>query len=314
MQKRAVFSGAGLLVAVLAGGLSACGAEPAANAYSVGGLPTLENGIIGGKKSTARDFPATGVILFTTERAEGMVGSMLCSGTLVAPDVVTAAGHCNLALFVDTDKPIDYYFSTKLDVSDFGPKYTHLPEHTVKVAKMVAHPEFELENVGVGLRETKDIALLFLEEPITDVEPAKIMTREEAELLKEGADVDIVGYGRRHVFPLGRRDVGIKYQGPSTIKEMGEFEMQIGSGGDDAHKCHGDSGGPTYMVVGKGTRRAHTALIGITSHAYDHSDCWNGGVDTRIDRYLDWIEDTMASTCADGSRPACPSESGDRQP
>jgi hypothetical protein len=252
-----------------------------------------------------KDFPATGVLLFTTERDEGLVGSMLCSASLIAPDVVIAAGHCDLSLFIDTDKPIDYYFSTKLDVSDFGPKFSELPDHTVKIAKMVPHPDFNLENVGVGLRETKDIMLLFLEEPITDIKPAKLMSRAEADLLKEGADVDIVGYGRRHVVSLGRKDVGVKYQGPSTIKRIGDYEMQIGSGGGDAHKCHGDSGGPTYMIVDKGTRREHTALIGITSHAYDHSDCWNGGVDTRVDRYLDWIDATLEEACADGSRPAC---------
>ena len=32
-------------------------------------------------------------------------------------------------------------------------------------------------------------------------------------------------------------------------------------------------------------------VIGVTSHAYDESDCnETGGVDTRSDYFLDWIE------------------------
>jgi MYXO-CTERM domain-containing protein len=49
-----------------------------------------------------------------------------------------------------------------------------------------------------------------------------------------------------------------------------------------------------------------TRLIGVTSHAYDNSDCdEKGGVDTRVDHYLAWIDAEMSARCADGTRSWC---------
>ena len=53
---------------------------------------------------------------------------------------------------------------------------------------------------------------------------------------------------------------------------------------------HGDSGGPTYMDV-ETSSETKRRVIGITSHAYDPNDYAKGGVDTRVDVWLDWIDD-----------------------
>ncbi len=50
-------------------------------------------------------------------------------------------------------------------------------------------------------------------------------------------------------------------------------------------------------------------LIGVTSHAYDNSDCdETGGVDTRVDAYLGWIDGELRARCEDGSRAWCEEE------
>jgi MYXO-CTERM domain-containing protein len=47
-------------------------------------------------------------------------------------------------------------------------------------------------------------------------------------------------------------------------------------------------------------------VIGVTSHAYSaEEDCYLGGVDTRVDAYLDWIEEAMIAACDDGTRSWC---------
>ena len=57
-------------------------------------------------------------------------------------------------------------------------------------------------------------------------------------------------------------------------------DFQVGGDASTSRKCHGDSGGPTYMKVQ--TQSAEKwRVVGITSHAYDESDCQKGGVDTR---------------------------------
>ena len=70
-------------------------------------------------------------------------------------------------------------------------------------------------------------------------------------------------------------------------------------------KCHGDSGGPTFLDVETDSSES-MRLIGVTSHAYDDSDCnETGGVDTRADAYLDWIDAEMTARCDDGTRVWC---------
>jgi len=160
-----------------------------------------------------------------------------------------------------------------------------------------------MSTMGIGLSENDDIALLFLEDAILSIDPAVLPTRVEAEALVEGAEVDIVGWGQQtsdQVPPTGTSMY--KMGGSSVIGEVADFEFQVGPDSDDVRKCHGDSGGPTYMDVGGGEIR----LIGVTSHSYDMTDCREtGGVDTRVDYYLDWIDEEMRSRCEDGTRVWC---------
>jgi hypothetical protein len=266
----------------------------------------IEQGIIDGIKSTEKDYPATGAILFVTQREDGSkFGSMMCSATLIRRDVIMAAGHCDLSLFIDTDKPIDYYFSLSLDVSEFGMHSVKLPPQTVKIVKRVPHPKFDINGVELGLGKAHDIALMYLEKPITHVKPARLLRASEKPQLVADAEVEIVGYGRRHERSRRKTDAGIKYQGATHITEVGHYEMQISSGAPEPHKCHGDSGGPTYMPLTQGPRKGESVLIGVTSHAYDHADCQHGGVDTRIDPYLRWIRVTLKAACDNGERPGC---------
>jgi len=93
--------------------------------------------------------------------------------------------------------------------------------------------------------------------------------------------------------------------GESYIARLAPYEMQIGLEKDDVRKCHGDSGGPTFLDIETTTDDA-MRVIGVTSHSYDASDCdHTGGVDTRVDYYLDWIDDQMRGACDDGTRVWC---------
>jgi hypothetical protein len=47
-------------------------------------------------------------------------------------------------------------------------------------------------------------------------------------------------------------------------------------------------------------------IVGVTSHTYDANACYErGGVDTRVDHYLDWIGEAMTAACDDGTRVWC---------
>jgi hypothetical protein len=46
-------------------------------------------------------------------------------------------------------------------------------------------------------------------------------------------------------------------------------------------------------------------VVGVTSHAYDASDCAKGGIDTRVDSWRGWIDAEMSKRCSDGTRSWC---------
>ena len=296
-----------LLLGSLSGLLGACGSQYDFTGDTIAQTPQQQEGIIGGQPSRLSDYPSTGAILFTTIGSYGeLTGSMLCTGTLIAPDVVLAAAHCNLAFLGYGTKRVEYYFTFSLNVSEFGEDGVVLPPNTTKVATVVPHPQFVIDRVSPGLGHGNDIALLYLKTPVWSVEPTSMITADEVGVLRPGQPVAIVGYGRRHQAELGREDAGVKFQGVTTINRVGRYEMQVSRGDPQPHKCHGDSGGPTFMAISHTDRPTRLALIGVTSHAYDDADCINGGVDTRVDRYLNWLTADMQLACRDGRRPACP--------
>jgi hypothetical protein len=287
--------------------LAGCGDGMEASQWSVVAVSPSTAAIVDGTRSAALDYPATGVILYKTEDDGQMVGAMLCSATLIAPDVLIAAGHCDGNLLGRPQGPVSYYFSLAPDVSNFGPGAQDIPADAVRIARFVPHPEFSLDNLGSGLRSAKDIALIFLESAIHSVPPARLIADEEISALVEDAEVFIVGYGRRHGATMALPDLGIKSQGTGRIREMGTHEMQVGRGPMGSYKCYGDSGGPTYMrMAGAQALGADPlALIGITSRVYAYGGCGTGGTDTRIDPFLPWIRRTLKEMCRNGTRPSC---------
>jgi hypothetical protein len=46
-------------------------------------------------------------------------------------------------------------------------------------------------------------------------------------------------------------------------------------------------------------------VIGVTSHAYDDSICLKGGIDTRVDAWLDWVDSKMRAGCESKTRSWC---------
>lgn len=96
----------------------------------------------------------------------------------------------------------------------------------------------------------------------------------------------------------------MKNCGEARIGEVAEWEFQVGTDRASTRKCRGDSGGPTYLQVAPGSDFPRR-VVGVTSHAYDESLCDEGGLDTRVDAYLDWLDARMRAACADGVRRWC---------
>lgn len=254
--------------------------------------------IVNGQATAQGAFAAVGALLMRGIDRYGDAMGTLCTGTLIAPDVVLSAAHC-----VEpggNGSTVRYYFSLAEDVALAGQHPSDIPGPTYEVREAVAHPAYAVV-LQDGLARANDVSLLFLSDPVPGVTPSQLLAEDEASL-QAGTVVSIVGYGLDGP-PRARRPghrLGIKRDALSMINEIGTYEMQVGDRAPVPQKCLGDSGGPTYVVTPEGER-----LAGVTSRAYDRSGCMRGGVDTLIAPLRPWLLQTLAAACADGRRVAC---------
>ena len=282
---------------------------------------TVQQPIINGDPISTDVFPSAAQLIIGGDLQGQDMRSPVCTATLVAPDVVLTAGHCledfpltfgffpldDLTFWVTFEEDLGYM----LDQEHQG--NPPLPDDAVRASGFVQHPEFSFEGFKGGVDgpgQFYDIALVFLEEPITDRAHAWLPSEEEDASLAEQQTVDIVGYGQlspEATDPFQPPEPGtvfIRTHAETFINELAEFEMQIGDGEDTGRKCHGDSGGPSYAQV-ETDLADDVRVVGVTSHAYDDRDCMVGGVDTRVGPYLDWIADELARACEDDVRTDC---------
>ena len=256
--------------------------------------------IINGDVADEDDYPMAGAIIFA---GSGYKATM-CSSTLIAPDVVLLAAHC-----VEPQSLASYgysggqqWWSTEPNLAMYdGMGDPALPDEAVLVKASVFPDEYSLGNMEDGTALNYDIALAFLDEPQDGAALGVLPTDDEADGIATGTEVSIVGWGQTSQ----TGSAGVKYWGESVIGAVSDYEFQVGPARDDVRQCHGDSGGPTFLEVETGSSNKER-VIGVTSHSWDATDCSSvGGVETRVDYYLDWIDDQMSDACADGTRTWC---------
>jgi hypothetical protein len=85
------------------------------------------------------------------------------------------------------------------------------------------------------------------------------------------------------------------YNATAPLVMAGTAELQISNPGDPQN-CYGDSGGPALIDFGSGYR-----VVGVVSRSADGSDCTQGGVDTRVDAYLNFIAMEGPEICVPGT-------------
>ena len=236
----------------------------------------VEAPVVGGTAVPAGEWPDTVAVL---------ASNAMCSGTLIAPDVVLTAGHC-----IDTHPKVVVVGS--VDLAKPGGT-------AIAVKSATAYPRWQ---------SSYDVGVLVLEHP-APAHPRAIASRcSIKEHLTAGEKVHVVGFGlttlsgegtntRLHEAMIPVLDASCTQDSACqpSVAPGGEFT----AGGSGVDACFGDSGGPIYMDTKGGA-----ALVGVVSRgeALIGEPCGGGGVYVRADAVASWIEKTtgrklMRSTC-----------------
>lgn len=186
----------------------------------------------------------------------------LCSGVLVAPDLVLTAAHCALGVAAS-------------DLQVLVGPIVMTPDQTVAVTSTSVYPTYQGESEG--LLGGVDMAFLTLSTSL-DVTPIPVRTdTTDAEL--EGADVTVIGYGASD--GADGSGAGFRLQ---VVLQVGQLCSRFfQAGGMDANVCVGDSGGAVLMG-GK--------LVAIVSGG--QPGCYAPSLFTRTDAHADWIGAILA--------------------
>lgn len=242
----------------------------------ISALDEVPAGVTGGDPVEAGDWEDCAAVYQGTSAYD-----VVCTGVLVAPDVVLTAGHC-----------VGGLKQVKLKTND----YTKGGE-VIAVSKTIEYP---------NSWNNYDVAVLMLAEEST-VEPRVIARDCIRDEIVDGADVAVVGYGAldRYGNQYGTRmmegftvitDADCSHTDwgcNASVSPNGE----LGAGEDGVDACYGDSGGPLYLLTDRGEY-----LVGITSRGWYGADCGDGGVYVRPDAIVDWIEEVSGRTLP---RPVC---------
>jgi secreted trypsin-like serine protease len=205
----------------------------------------------------------------------------VCTGTLVAQDVVLTAAHCLDGL----------PYEVIVDTIDYG----RAGGERIRIAWARAYPNWQ---------QRFDIAVLVLDQPATFAKPRFVSSAcTTRKLLEPGRMVDIVGFGlasltlesntRLHQasVPITDPTCTLDPACNPNLSPTGEFI----AGGHGADSCFGDSGGPVFIDAGPPFGQA---LVGVVSRglALPAAACGNGGVYVRVDKVISWIQSVTGRT------------------
>jgi V8-like Glu-specific endopeptidase len=202
----------------------------------------------------------------------------VCSGTLIAPDVVLTAGHC-------THEVLFGYFTNS--ENPFGADWIFYDEM------------YTMDGYADGPWFMYDAGIVILSEPIFLDEYGVLPELDSLDAMKtargrQNTTFDAVGYGMTRSFPVAAswKDEAY-YQRQVSHPELiqinvpgfvGDFSLLLTNNANTGGTCFGDSGGPIFL---EGTN----VIAAITSFGINSTCAGTGGV-FRTDRanVLSFIE------------------------
>lgn len=229
----------------------------------------------------------------------------LCSGTLIAPDVVITVAHCIFEL--DQSKRSDGFLvsnALKANLSKRSLADIWLEGSIVK--SEVRHP---IENV----------VLLFLKQP-ADFKYALLLQPNETTQLLNIDDVTFAGWGyvetppnlnpfkqlTSYVFSTehDERKLGTKHIGKAKLGKISKTDFKFGQNPKEARACHGDEGGPVVVSVNTPYDQRER-LLGMIASDPSLLACGAPTTGIKFDPLYHFIDEALKSACAKDERVWC---------
>jgi trypsin len=248
---------------------------PAAEARR-GGAPTARASVIGGQAAEPGTFPWMAFIIdFKGNEEEG-----LCSGTVLAPNLVLTAAHCAVDLETGVANEASGYRVVTGNVDWASPE-----RQVSAVSQVVVFPHYKASAtspIAFG-----DAALLVLSTPTTA--PAiRLATPAQAKRVHTGTRATVAGWGQTY---YDQAEPTEWLMWAKTVVEGKRCEGLTGRlcaidfPGFKSGVCHGDSGGPLLETL---PHDRGTIEIGITQAGFGECSTKRPGIFTRANLIAPW--------------------------
>jgi secreted trypsin-like serine protease len=217
----------------------------------------------------------------------------LCSGTVVAPNLILTAGHCAVDIETGEIHPASGYAVVTGNVN-----WTSSPRQVIGVSQVLVFPNYQ---IGGTLQGWGDAALLVLSAP-TSAPSIPLATSANAERLQAGTGSLIAGWGET-VYEQEAPQTELQWA-KTVVQSRGYCEAnapgfhplgQICTVNPPSFAtgiCHGDSGGP---LIAAGPGGNGVVEIGIASSGYGQCSTTQPNVFTRSDLIATWVNERIAA-------------------